>query len=148
MPAITDEVLHENLDNLSINFIQEGAKGFAAFATSYPFKDNIVCTDKARRKIKYRNEDGEITDDMRKLAQRFFTAISERNAQILNQAYSELHQEIQAIASENRAHEVDITGLLTRASGLQDILIKSQKAARGEDDEFVKEFIGHLTKLL
>lgn len=148
LPAITDEVLQEDLNNLSLDFIQKGAKGFAAFATSYPFKGAIICTDKARKKIKYRNAAGDITDDSRTLAQRFFQAISARNKEILDRAYKDIHEEIKGVVAENRAHEVDITGLLTKATDMQNILIKTQKAAQGEDDEFVREFLGHLTKLL
>ncbi len=148
LPAITDEVLQEDLNNLSIDFIQNGAKGFAAFATRYPFKGAIICTDKARKKIKYRNAAGDITDDSRTLAQRFFQAISMRNKEILDQAYKDISDEVKDIVAENRAHEVDITGLLTKAANMQDILIKTQRAAQGEDDEFVREFLGYLTRLL
>ena len=148
LPAITDEVLQDGLDNLSLDLIQKGAKGFADFANSYPFKGNIICTDKSRKKIKYRNAAGEITDDSRALAQRFFQAISIRNKEILDQAYRDIHEEIKGVVAENRVHEVDITGLLTKATDMQNILIKTQRAAKGEDDDFVREFLGHLTKLL
>lgn len=148
LPAITDEVLQEDLNNLSLDFIQKGAKGFAAFATSYPFKGAIICTDKARKKIKYRNADGDITDDSRLLAQRFFQAISVRNKEILDVAYKNVHEEINDAVSKDRADEIDIIGLLTKATDMQNILIKTQRAAQGEDDEFVSEFLGYLTRLL
>jgi hypothetical protein len=148
LQPITDEDIQEALEHLTLNFIQEGAKGYADFAGNYPFKDKIMCTDKSRKKLKYKNEDGELTDDGRSLAQRFFQAISERNTEILNQAYSDLHHEIQNIVASNRAGEVDVTGILTKATALQNILIKSQNAARGEDDEFAQEFLNHLSKML
>ena len=148
LQPITDEALQEHLNHLTLNFIQNGAKGYADFAGNYPFKDKVLCTDRSRRKIKYKDGDGELTDDGRILAQRFFQAISERNTEILNQAYSDLHHEMQSIVAGGRAGDADVTGILTKATTLQDILIKSQNAARGEDDEFAQEFLSHLTKML
>ena len=108
----------------------------------------MLCTDRARKKLRYKDADGELTDNGRALAQRFFQAISERNAEILNRAYSDLHHELQDIVAEGRAGDADVTGILTKATTLQDILIKSQRAARGEDDEFAQEFLTHLSKKL
>ena len=148
LQPITDEALQEHLNHLTLNFIQNGAKGYADFAGNYPFKDKVLCTDRSRRKIKYKDGDGELTDDGRVLAQRFFQAISERNTEILNQAYSDLHHEMQSIVAGGRAGDADVAGILTKATTLQDILIKSQNAARGEDDGFAQEFLSHLTKML
>ena len=148
LQPITDEDLQEHLDHLTLNFIQNGAKGYASFAGEYPLKDKVLCTDRSRKKLQYKDADGEITDDGRVLAQRFFQAISERNTEILNQAYSDLHHELQSIVAGGRAGDADVTGILTKATILQDILIKSQNAARGEDDEFAQEFLSHLSKML
>ncbi len=148
LQPITDEDLQEHLDHLTLNFIQNGAKGYASFAGEYPLKDKVLCTDRSRKKLQYKDAEGEITDDGRVLAQRFFQAISERNTEILNQAYSDLHHEMQGIVAGGRAGDADVTGILTKATTLQDILIKSQNAARGEDDEFAQEFLSHLSKML
>ena len=144
---ITDEELQESLDNLKLDFILDGAKGYANFANFYPLRDNIVCTDKARKKIKYKDENGEITDDSRLLARRFFQAIAERNKDIVDAAYKETHEEVKAIVAENRAGTSDITSLLTKATKLQSILMKSQNAAVGKDEDFIQEFINHLAKI-
>jgi hypothetical protein len=148
LQPITDKDLQESLDNLELDFILGGAKGYADYAKCYPLKDNVICTDKARKKIKYKDENGEITDDSRMLARRFFQAISERNKDILDTAYKDIHEEIKEIVIENRAGDSDITGLLTRATKLQNILINSQRAATGEDDEFTQEFLNHLAKII
>lgn len=148
LQPITDEDIQEHVDKLTIDFIQEGAKGYADFAGNYPFKDKVLCTDRSRKKIKYRGPDGEITDNGRALAQRFFQAISERNTNILNEAYSELVSKMDDIVANGRAGDEDVTGILTKATELQDILLKSERAARGEDDKFAQEFLTHLTKKL
>ena len=148
LQPITDEDLQAHLVNLTIDFIQEGAKGYADFAGNYPFKDKILCTDRSRKKLRYRGPDGELTDDGRALAQRFFQAISERNTEVLNEAYSDLQHQLQDIVSRGRAGDEDVTGILTKATELQDILMRSQRAATGQDDNFAQEFLSHLAKRL
>jgi len=134
---------------VTIDFIQEGAKGYAAFANSYPFKNRVLCTDKARKKLRYKDGDGEVIDDGGlKLAQRFFRVIAPRNEEIINEEYRILQEKVQNIADDERAHTADLTTLLTKATHLQDLLIKCRNAARGEENELTKEFISHLSKML
>jgi hypothetical protein len=150
LQPLTDEDIQEHLEHLTLNFIQAGAKGYADFAGNYPFKDRLVCTDKSRKKLKYKDSDGEVIEDGGgiKLAQRFFQAIAPRNEEIINAEYKSLHEEVQQIAQEGTAYRTDLTGILTKATHLQEILVKCQAAARGEENELTKEFVNHLTKML
>ena len=148
LSPITDEQLSEKIEHLTLNFIRKGAKGYADFAGHYPLKNNIVCTDKARKKIRYKDANGELTDDSKELTKRFFSAIQPKNEELINTEYQDLHEQIKSIVSENKAGELDITSLLTRATELQELLIKSREAARGKNDEFARDFIKHLTKNL
>lgn len=150
LTPITDQELQDHLEHLTLDFITEGAKGYANFANCYPFKDRVLCTDKARKKLRYRDDAGEVVEDGGglKLAQRFFQAIAPRNEEIINAEYRALHQEVQRIANGGTAYKEDLTGLLTKASHLQDILIKCRGAARGEVNDLTKDFINHLSKLL
>nr|QBK87936.1 MAG: hypothetical protein LCMAC202_02970 [Marseillevirus LCMAC202] len=150
MAPITDEDIQDHLEHLTLNFIQEGAKGYADFANSYPFKNRVLCTDKARKKLKYKDADGEVVEDGGgvKLAQKFFQAIAPRNEEIINIEYRALHEKVQQIAKDGTAYRADLTGLLTKASHLQELLIKCQEAARGEENDLTKEFVSHLSKML
>jgi uncharacterized Zn-finger protein len=150
MTPITDEDIQEHLVHLTLNFIQEGAKGYADFANSYPFKDRVLCTDKSRKKLKYKDVDGEVIEDGGglKLAQKFFQAIAPRNEEIINAEYRALHEEVEQIAKSGTAYCSDLTGLLTKATRLQELLIKCQQAAKGEENELTKEFVNHLSRLL
>ena len=150
MTPITDEDIQEHLEHLTLNFIQEGAKGYADFAGHYPFKDRVLCTDRARKKLKYKDGNGEIIEDGGgvKLAQRFFQAIALRNEEIINTEYRALHEQVQQIATDGTAYRADLTGLLTKATKLQSLLISCQEAARGEENELTKEFVHHLTNML
>lgn len=150
LQPITDEQIQEHLEHLTLNFIQEGAKGFADFANSYPFKDRVLCTDKSRRKLRYKDEDGEIVDDGGglKLAHRFFQAIAPRNEELINAEYNTIQKEVHTIAQEGRAHTADLTGLLTKATQLQETLRLCKQAAEGGENELTDGFIRHLTKIL
>ncbi len=150
LEPLTDDDIKEHLNQLSLDFIQEGGKGFADFANSYPFKNRVVCTDKARKKLKYKNERGEIINDNHglKLARRFFQNIAPRNEEIINNEYHILQQQVQQIADEEKASTSDITEILTKASRLQEILLLCTEAAAGKDNELVQEFVKHLSKMI
>ncbi len=150
LQPLTDQDLQDHLEHLTLNFIQEGAKGYADFAGSYPFKDRLMCTDKSRKKLRYKDGDGEVIEDGGgiKLAKRFFQAIAPRNEEIINTEYRALHEEVQQIAENGTAYRTDLTGLLTKATKLQQLLISCQEAARGKENDLTKEFISHLTKML
>lgn len=150
MAPITDEEIQEHLEHLTLNLIQEGAKGYADFANSYPFKDRVLCTDKSRKKLRYKDSDGEVIEDGGglKLAQRFFRVIAPRNEEIINAEYKALTKEVQQIAQNGTTHNSDLTGLLTKASKLQELLIKCRGAAQGEDNELTRDFVNHLSKML
>ena len=150
LPPITDEEIADHLQHLTIDFIHDGAKGYADFAGSYPFKDRLLCTDKARKKLRYKDGDGELIDDANglKLTRRFFQAIAPRNEELINAEYRALHQEVQKIAAEGTAHTSNLTDLLTKATHLQELLVKCQQAAKGEENELTKEFVNHLSKML
>lgn len=148
LKPITDNDIVNCINSLSIDFIIRGAKGLADFAGNYPFKDKVICTDKARRKIKYKNEDGSINTDGKALAQRFLKAILEKNTSILNDEYAKLHRQIDTIVSKNSAGEEDVTTILEKAIRVQNILIQTKNAANGDDMDFIEEFLRHLSKLL
>jgi hypothetical protein len=150
LPPITDEEIADHLQHLTIDFIHDGAKGYADFAGSYPFKNRLLCTDKARKKLRYKDSDGELIDDANglKLTQRFFQAIAPRNEELINAEYRALHQEVQKIDDEGTAYTSNLTDLLTKATHLQELLVKCQQAAKGEENELTKGFVNHLSKML
>ena len=82
------------------------------------------------------------------LNKRFFQVIAPRNEELINAEYRALHQEVQKIATEGRAHTSNLTGLLTKATHLQELLVKCQQAAKGEENQLTKEFVNHLSKML
>lgn len=59
-------------------------------------KNRIVCVDYSRRKIVYKDEDGELVSDpeMSKLAPKLFRAIEERNTHLIEEYIKELRKQL------------------------------------------------------
>jgi hypothetical protein len=85
LSPITTEQIKENIQYLTLDHIKEGAVGYAKYALDYPFKDKIICVDYARRKVKYKDEEGNLVDDpeMSKLCVKFFSAIEDHNNKLI-----------------------------------------------------------------
>ena len=146
LEPITDEVMTEHIDQLSIEFIMQGAKGYAKFGNMYPFKDHIICTDKARRRFKFKNAEGEIIDDLRggKLAQKFFLAINPRNNELIDSEYSILQKQVQEIAASGNVANSNLVELLNKSSTLQEIRQFCSEAAEGKENKFIRDFVSYL----
>jgi hypothetical protein len=92
MMPITEAHLQEHIHNLNPIHVQNGASGYAKFALEYPLKDMILCTDFQRRSCKYKDENGNVVSDpeMTKITKRLFSAIKERNEELINEYSAEL----------------------------------------------------------
>jgi len=89
---ITDDYFREQAQYLTLDHIKEGVEGYAKYALEYPLKNRIVCVDMSRRKLKYKNDDGEVVIDqeMTKLSKKLFGAIEGRNTQLIQSYVNEL----------------------------------------------------------
>jgi hypothetical protein len=85
LEVVTDKHFQEQTSNLTIEHIQKGPEGYAEYALEFPLKDRLVCVDYARRKIKYKDENGHVTPDpeMTKLATKFFESIKDKNKELI-----------------------------------------------------------------
>ena len=86
MESITHKHLVENASKLTIEHIQKGAFGYAEYALEYPLKDRVACVDYARRKIKFKDTEGNVVTDpeMIKLAPMFFDSIKDKSSQLVH----------------------------------------------------------------
>ena len=64
MKPITPEMLLSYTDNLTEEHVLEGEKGITKYFCDYPMKGNILCTDLSRKKIKYKDAEGNIQTDV------------------------------------------------------------------------------------
>jgi len=81
LQPITDDILKDNVPNLTIEHILKGAEGYAEYALEYPLKNRIICVDYARRKVKFKDSNGNLITDpeMTNIATKFFQSIKDKN---------------------------------------------------------------------
>jgi hypothetical protein len=85
MESVTSDHLLEQSSNLTIEHVQKGASGYAEYALEYPLKDRVACVDYARRKLKFKDNKGDVVADpeMVKLAPMFFDSIQNKSSEIV-----------------------------------------------------------------
>ena len=64
MQPLTIKDIESTVPMLTLEHHAQGAEGYAQFALEFPFKDKIVCVDVSRNKIKYKNDEGDIIEDV------------------------------------------------------------------------------------
>jgi hypothetical protein len=82
---ITDNYIKEQVPNLTIEHIKKGPIGYAEYILNYPLNKRILCVDYSRKKIKYKDENGNIITDpeMALLSVKLFESIKERNKNLI-----------------------------------------------------------------
>ena len=147
--------MSEQSKYLNIDYIKKGVIGYVDYALEYPFKDKIVCVDFARKKIKYKNSDGDIVDDpdMVKLSQKFFKAIENVNTEILNSYITELQNELHTLnfSSSNDMDEVetkvfdtDSNNILNKALDAVKYRNEVRKVADGNKPDLYYDFVKNI----
>jgi hypothetical protein len=118
-PISSDHLLHCS-SNLTLEHIQKGAYGYAEYALEYPLKNRIACVDYSRRKMKFKDNDGNLITDpeMVKLAPMFFDSIKDKSSQIaydLNKKDmdSSMFEEVAKVFNTNSDVKNGATGIKT-----------------------------------
>jgi len=93
---ITDNHFEEQACHLNLEHIKNGAEGYAKYAVEYPLKGRALCSDFSRRKIKYKDKDGNVLVDpeMSKISQNLFKAIESKNDELISSYITELQQQL------------------------------------------------------
>jgi hypothetical protein len=135
MQPITDQLFTDNLPNLTIEHVKRGAEGYAQYALEYPLKDRVACVDYSRRKVKYKDHDGNIiTDpDMTSLTSKFFKSISERNKDLFKECAREFKEKCDSDSFDKMAL-------------LAETLAGVNESATGSTSEFSHEFVKEVCK--
>ena len=94
LTPLTEQHLKDQVEFLTIDHVKNGINGYVKYALDYPLKDKIICTDFSRRKIKYKDDNGNLIEDpeMTKLSQKLFKAIEEKNSILINEYINELYE--------------------------------------------------------
>ncbi len=155
LTPITDAHISEQSQYLNIDYIKRGSAGYVDYALEYPFKDKILCVDFARRKIKYKNNDGDIVDDpeMVKLSQKFFKAIENVNSEIIGSYILELQNDIYNLNlstsnemndDETKAFGADSDNILDKTFTAIKYRNEVKEAADGNKPELYYDFVKNI----
>jgi len=96
LQPVTEEHLVSNVANLTIDHIIKGPEGYAEYALEYPLKDRMICSDYSRRKVKFKDKDGNVITDpeMTTLTKKFFESIHEKNKELICKYANELKERL------------------------------------------------------
>ena len=123
---ITEDHFREQVQYLTMEHIKNGAEGYAQYAMEYPLKDRVLCTDYSRRKLKYKNEEGDVVADpeMIKLAQRLFTSIDIQNARMIRSYTDRLKNKMFGANTNGDLSEDELEMLNTQTDNMIDKMSK------------------------
>ncbi len=149
-PVIEEDIEAIALEYLTIDDLKKGVDGLVTFVLDYPLGKKIVCTDKSRKKIQYKDAEGHIVNDAGgvKLSQTFFKAINPRNQELIRNEYDEIHTKVQDIIARGAAHDENVAALMMEAMQIQTLAAKCEEIAQGGDNEVRTDFINRLAKQL
>lgn len=95
MEPLRIEDIQESVPLLTLDHHVKGAEGYAEFALEFPFKNKIVCLDVNRNKIKYKNDEGDVIEDVgfRKMMTKLCEALKDRSFNLCQEHYEKLSKE-------------------------------------------------------
>ena len=131
---LTDEWLKQSSQNLTLEDIQRGSKGYAEFASRHSLKDRVKCVDFARQILQYKEDDAVIRDKKgRKLSKKFFQSIESKNKHLILEAMRSIREEMEDKTEE----EMDV--LIDKMNKFVDM--KTVDLVNNQDlkEEFVRE---------
>jgi hypothetical protein len=134
MPPLLEQDIKDNIQYLTLDHHVKGAEGYAEYALEFPFKNKIVCVDTARNKIKYKNEEGDIIEDVgfRKMMEKLCDALKDRSFNLCQEHYEKLSDTF-------TEKEVDDFNFMETA-------IAISKCANGKENDFCSKIIKMISK--
>ena len=131
LQPITEEKLKESVGNLTIDHIKKGPEGYAQYALEYPLKDKIICVDYSRRKVKFKDKDGNVITDpeMNGLATKFFNSIKDKNKELVCLYANELKEKL---------GDDEIMDTMVK---IFDYKMSVDKGSEGEKSDFHHDFV-------
>jgi len=144
---ITEANMREQLPHLTIEHIKQGAQGYAQYAMEYNFKDKIAVTDMSRKKLAWKDIDGQIIYDIEgsQLSEKFFRVIKERNSKLIGELILELGN--RNFDAQKRNDQVEIDAIEELTDKLCDFRKHVTLGASGKDNELKDAFVKCLCTL-
>ena len=131
LQPVTEEKLKESVSNLTIDHIRKGPEGYAQYALDYPLKDKMICVDYSRRKVKFKDPDGNVITDpeMTGLSTKFFNSIKDKNKELVCLCANELKEKL---GDDN---------IMDTMVKIFDYKIAVDRGSEGEKTEFHHDFV-------
>lgn len=95
MEPLRIEDITQSVPMLTLDHHVKGPEGYAEYALEFPFKNKIVCLDVNRNKIKYKNDDGDVIEDIgfQKMMTNLCKSLKDRSFNLCQEHYEKLSQE-------------------------------------------------------
>ena len=129
---------------LTVDHVKAGAQGYAKYALRYPLKDKFTCTDVSRKKLAWKDCDGNLIYDNEgaKLSEKFFRILKETNLKLFREVINDLGNRYDiALTNEEHDEAEAITELTNKICTWRTEAIS---AGKGDDTEIRNEFVKYL----
>ena len=95
MEPLRIEDIKDSVPMLTFDHHIKGAEGYAEYALEFPFKEKIVCVDVNRSKIKYKDGEGNVIEDIgfRKMMMKLCESIKDRSFSLCREHYEKLSED-------------------------------------------------------
>ena len=137
---LTEDLFQDAVSDFTLEDILKGAYGYATLALNRIFKGRVYCSDISRHKVMYKDEQGDIKpdNDMMFLRVRFFSAINERNKELINEYKTGMKAKLKDEEWDDSENEEDF---FTETIKLLDYKPLVSEASQGKTNDFVTSFI-------
>lgn len=147
LQPLTKEWLESQALLLTEEHLSQGILGLAQFAADNSFKNRLVCTDMARKSLKYKENDGKVSKDPRgkKISKMFFASIEAKAENIIPTMIERIKEEMDDVCGEDG-------DIFESVCNKMDEIIKVKKGikhiTKGQEHELKEEFTKQLCQLL
>ena len=95
MKPLRVEDIKESVPMLTLDHHVKGPEGYAEYALEFPFKEKIVCVDINRNKIKYKDGEGNVIEDIgfRKMMTKLCESLKDRSFNLCQEHYEKLSEQ-------------------------------------------------------
>ena len=131
MQPLVEEDYTNCADKLTFEHIKNGANGYAKYALENPLNNKIVCTDNSRKKVYYKDKNGDVIADpeLVTILSKICKAIQARNTELIENSFEELAEQYKKHPSDESSHLLQVYSKYIHSI---------TKGAEGEMDNFLK----------
>jgi len=134
MEPLRIEDIEELVPMLTLDHHVKGPEGYAEYALEFPFKDKIVCVDVNRNKIKYKDGEGNVIEDVgfQKMMTKLCESLKDRSFTLCQEHYEKLSEQF-------TEKELDEYNCMNTALAIS-------RYANGRENEFCSKVVKLISK--